>query len=44
MAQEAAAGLPVHCGQATDLHSMPVEGAVVVVRNETTGAECAPQP
>ena len=26
-------------GRLTDLHSMPVEGAVVVVRNETTGAE-----
>ena len=26
-------------GKLTDLYSMPVEGAVVVVRNEATGAE-----
>ena len=40
VAQEAASGgTGSIAGRLTDLHSMPVEGAVVVLRNETTGAE-----
>ena len=40
VAQEAAGGgTGSIVGKLTDLHSMPVEGAVVVLRNEATGAE-----
>ncbi len=40
VAQEAAGGATGSiAGKLTDLHSMPVEGAVVVLRNEATGAE-----